>query len=71
MVECIELYESKGLRNLNVREQILYDTVLKERAERSYLCPDLSDVQLVVRGHWMAEYFEYLSIKVMGCDLGD
>ena len=68
---CVTLYESKGLGNLSVGEKVIYNSVLSERANRVYLCPDLSKSNLTVRGHYATQHFDYLRIKLHGCDLDD
>ena len=68
---CVSLYERKGLRNLSDGEKVLYNSVLNERANRVYLCPDLSQSNLSVRGRYAAQHFDYLRIKLHGCTLDE
>ena len=40
------------------------------RGKQSYLCPIFPE-ELIIRGHYNAEYFDYVSVFVNGCELGD
>ena len=65
LIDCQELFEKGGFNN----KHIDYEEFTR-LTPKKWLCPDALD-SLEVRGGWGSDYFNYLSLKILGCELGD
>ena len=65
MVDCYDLYNSEGFNN----KQVSYEQFTKI-SDKKWLCPHKLD-SLEVRGSYGEAYYDYVSIVVAGCNLGD
>ena len=69
MVDCLSLLEDPGKESLHTSTKMLIETIQNDKKNSRFLCPTNLD-SLVVRGHYGAKYFDYVHIRVNGCNLG-
>ena len=70
LIDCGELYQSKEPSEFSTSWLKLLESVALERQGRQYWCPIYPE-RFTVRGHYHADHFDYVSVNVVGCALGD
>ena len=70
LIDCGELLASKEPSEFSTSWLLLLESVLLERAGSKYLCPIYPE-RFTVRGYYRAAHLDYVSVKVVGCVLGD
>ena len=73
LVDCAELETSLKPSELSPSHEALFESLKMSRRAKdiSYLCPAVENESLLLQGHYNAEQFDYVAIKILGCDLGE
>ena len=72
MISCDEYLEGGEHTSVNLsNKQVLVDNIQLDRKRGvQFLCPYVPD-SLRVRGHFGSSNFDYVKLKIEGCDLGE
>ena len=72
MVDCTEYLEGGRLADFELgKKKILVDNIsLGRKRDATFLCPYV-ETDLMVRGHFGSIRFDYVKLKIEGCNLGD
>ena len=74
MVDCREYQEGGEYENFDLRhKKTLIDNInMTRKTDSTFLCPYLpNDSSMTIQGHFGSEYFQYVKLKIEGCDLGN
>ena len=69
LVDCQDLYQSKERNEFTKSELTILDSLAFDRNGSKFICPVMPET-LIVRGHFKAEHFDYVSIYTEGCNMG-
>ena len=69
MVKCSELFPGGKYEEFNNNSQFPYDIFLADANAEKFDCPINLD-SLPIRGKYGEKYFDFVRVKLIGCDLG-
>ena len=74
MIDCKEYQEGGKYASFDLKKKkTLIDNINVDRLQDStFLCPKIAENEsLNVQGHFGSKMFQYVKLKIEGCDLGD